>query len=89
MKQSLSISDIQKMFPEDHSEEAIHCLYDSFVQQYQKVSDLFVRQIQAADDTFDMGGAGLVTAVAAVSSLAKDMTQFLLRDKIQEGKTEK
>lgn len=89
LKQSLSISDIQKMFPEDHSEEAIRHLYDSFVRQYQKVSDLFVKQIQTADDTFEMGGAGLVTAVAALSSLAKDMTQFLLRDEIPEGEAEK
>ena len=89
LKQSLSISDIQKMFPADHSEEAIHHLYDSFVRQYQKVSDLFVKQIQTADDTFEMGGAGLVTAVAALTSLAKDMTQFLLRDEVPEEKTEK
>lgn len=80
LKQSLSISDIQKMFPEDHSEEAVRRLYDSFVRQYQKVSALFVQQIQAADDTFEMGGAGLVTAMAVLSSLSKDMTRFLLRE---------
>lgn len=89
LKQSLSISDIQKMFPQDHSEDAIHTLYESFVRQYQRVLALFVKQIQAADETFEMGGTGLVTAVAVLSSMSKDMTQFLLREETEAEQTEK
>ena len=88
LKQSLSISDIQKMFPQDHSEEAVHLLYDDFVSQYSKVFCLFIRQIQTADEALVTGG-GLITAAAVISSLSKDMTEFLLQDEDRAEKTEK
>lgn len=88
LKQSLSISDIQKMFPQDHSEEAVRLLYNDFVGQYSKVFGLFIHQIQTADEAL-LTGSGLITAAAVISSLSKDMTEFLLQDEDRTEKTEK
>lgn len=84
LKQSLSISDIQKMFPRDHSEEAIQALYGDFVCQYRKVSGAFARQVQTTEDLCAAGGKELILTAAVISSLAKDMTEFLLRSEEQE-----
>ena len=89
LKQSLSISDIQKMFPQDHSEEAVRLLYDDFVSQYRKVSCAFAKQIQTADAILAAGGRELITAAAVISSLSKDMTEFLLRNEEQPENPEK
>ncbi len=89
LKQSLSISDIQRMFPQDHSEEAIHKLYDDFVEQYRKVFGAFARQIQATDEVLIEGGSALITSAAVISSLSKDLTEFLLGCGEAADKTEK
>ena len=79
LKQSLSISDIQRMFPQDHSEEAICLLYGDFVRQYRRVSGVFARQVQTSEGLCAAGGKELILTAAVISSLAKDMTEFLLR----------
>ena len=84
LKQSLSISDIQKIFPQDHSEEAVRLLYGDFVRQYRKVSGAFARQVQSTEDLCAAGGKELILTAAVISSLAKDMTEFLLRSEEQE-----
>ena len=84
LKQSLSISDIQRMFPQDHSEEAICLLYGDFVRQYRKVSGAFARQVQTTEGLCAAGGKELILTAAVISSLAKDMTEFLLRSEEQE-----
>ncbi len=84
LKQSLSISDIQKIFPQDHSEEAVRLLYGDFVRQYRKVSGAFARQVQSTADLCAAGGKELILTAAVISSLAKDMTEFLLRSEEQE-----
>ena len=89
LKQSLSISDIQRMFPQDHSEEAIHKLYDDFVEQYRKVFGAFARQIQATDEVLIEGGSALITSAAVISSLSKDLTEFLLGCGETADRTEK
>ena len=89
LKQSLSISDIQRMFPSDHSEEAIRLLYGDFVRQYRKMSGAFVKQVQATEGVRAAEGKELILMTAVVSSLAKDMTQFLLQDGEKAEKPEK
>ena len=84
LKQSLSISDIQRMFPQDHSEEAICLLYGDFVRQYRRVSGAFARQVQTSEGLCAAGGKELILTAAVISSLAKDMTEFLLRSEEQE-----
>ena len=89
LKQSLSISDIQRMFPSDHSEEAIRLLYGDFVRQYRKMSGAFVKQVQTTEGVRAAEGKELILMTAVVSSLAKDMTQFLLQDGEKAEKPEK
>lgn len=84
LKQSLSISDIQRMFPQDHSEEAICLLYGDFVRQYRRVSGAFARQVQTSEGLCAAGGKELILTAAVISSLAKDMTEFLLRSQERE-----
>ena len=85
LKQSLSISDIQRMFPRDHSEEAIRLLYGDFVRQYRQVSDVFARQLGAAEELQGASGKELILTSAVLSSLAKDMTEFLLQEEPAEA----
>lgn len=85
LKQSLSISCIQRMLPEDHSEEAVQALYDDFVQQYRSVSAAFIRHIQSPGNSMlpDTGG-NLVTSTAVLSTLAKALTEYLLKNDTEE-----
>ena len=85
LKQSLSISDIQRMFPQDHGEEAIRLLYSDFVRQYRQVSDVFARQLGAAEELRGASGKELILTSAVLSSLAKDMTEFLLQEEPAEA----
>ena len=85
LKQSLSISDIQRMFPRDHSEEAVRLLYGDFVRQYRQVSDVFARQLGAAEELRGASGKELILTSAVLSSLAKDMTEFLLQEEPAEA----
>ena len=79
LKQSLSISCIQKMLPEDHSEEAVRQLYDDFVRQYRSVTKVFIRHVQSDGDTLlpDRNGSP-VTSSAIISNLSKSLTEYLL-----------
>ena len=89
LKQSLSISDIQRIFPPDPSEEAIRLLYGDFVCQYRKISDAFVRQVQDAPGVCAAGGQELILAAAVIASQAKDMTEFLLSEDTTQEKGKK
>lgn len=87
LKQSLSISCIQRMLPEDHSEEAVRRLYDDFVHQYHAVSRLFVRHVQpTADALLPDSGETPITSTAIISTLSKSLTEYLLQQ--PEGEEE-
>ena len=65
LKQSLSISCIQRMLPEDHGEEAARALYEAFVRQYRSsIRFLCALPIQGTcleirrDASLPLGGGG-------------------------------
>ena len=86
LKQSLSISCIQRMLPEDHSEQAVRQLYTEFVQQYRHCI-AFLRRIPLSGGEAVLSnwpllpedGGSLVTASAILSTLSKALTEFLLQ----------
>ena len=87
LKQSLSISCIQRMLPSDHSEEAARELYTQFLQQYRRSID-FIRGIPVKGDRMALeaggellveSGDGLILTTAILSTLSKSLTEFLLR----------
>lgn len=89
LKQSLSISCIQRILPADHSEEEIRRLYDDFVLQFRSVRTAFVCQAQEGGHPllFD-GSTSLLTSCAIISNLSTGLTEFLLREEPVE-QTEK
>ena len=85
LKQSLSISCIQRLLPEEHSEEAARQLYTEFVGQYRR-STGFLRELPMSNGLpvvgdgklLTGGGGSLVTTSAILSTLAKALTEHLL-----------
>lgn len=85
LKQSLSISCIQRMLPQDQSEEAVRRLYDDFVREYRAASQAFVRYVQSPESSLlPKGGGSFTTSTAVFATLAKDLTEYLLRDEDTE-----
>ena len=85
LKQSLSISCIQRILPSDHSEESVRQLYDDFVRQYRTVQKLFVRQAQSGEfPLFTDGSASILTSCAIISNLSTGLSEFLLREESEE-----
>ena len=88
LKQSLSISCIQRMLPEDHSEAAARTLYEDFVRQYRAsirfLCSLPVRGGQLAVERSAIlpieGGGSLITTSAILSTLSKSLTEYLLQE---------
>ena len=88
LKQSLSISCIQRMLPEDHSEAAARTLYEDFVRQYRS-SIRFLCSLPVQGRCLEIGreaslpleGEGsLVTTSAILSTLSKSLTEYLLQE---------
>ena len=88
LKQSLSISCIQRMLPPEHGEEEARRLYEDFVRQY-RAAVAFLRSLDLSGGELVLGGVGtpglggessLVTTSAILSTLSKDLTEFLLRE---------
>lgn len=88
LKQSLSISSIQRMLPEVHSEEAAHALYEDFVRQYRSAVrflcglPLAGRQVSVESGVnLPLEGEGsMVTTSAILAALSKSLTEFLLQE---------
>ncbi len=87
LKQSLSISCIQRMLPPDYGEEAARVLYTDFVRQY-RGTVAFLRGLEVHGGELRLGCAGtlgvdcggsLVTTSAILSTLSKALTEFLLQ----------
>lgn len=85
LKQSLSISCIQRMLPPDQSEEAVHRLYDDFVREYRAASQAFIQYVQSPESSLLPQGSGsLTTSTAVFATLAKDLTEYLLQEEETE-----
>ena len=88
LKQSLSISCIQRMLPQDQSEEAARALYEAFARQYRSsIRFLCALPIQGTcleirrDASLPLGGGdSLVTTSAILSTLSKSLTEYLLQE---------
>ena len=88
LKQSLSISCIQRLLPEDRSEETVRALYTDFVRQYRAASG-FLRGLPLSCEQVTLscgaslsleGDGSLVTTSAILSTLSKSLTEFLLQE---------
>ena len=98
LKQSLSISRIQRMLPADHGEEAVRELYTEFVARFRSTVG-FMRQLSFQDGhltpatldvTLPQSSGALVTTSAIFAALAKSLTEYLLQEKpAQAGQEEK
>ena len=89
LKQSLSISCIQRILPSDHSEESVRQLYDDFVRQYRTVREIFVRQTQSGElPLVTDDSTSILTSCAIISNLSTGLSEFLLREETEE-QTEK
>ena len=89
LKQSLSISCIQRMLPEDCSEGSVRTLYEAFVRQYRSsIRFLCSLPVQGNRLTIAADGASLalegegslVTTSAILSTLSKALTEYLLQE---------
>ena len=89
LKQSLSISCIQRMLPEDYSEETVRMLYEAFVRQYRSsIRFLCSLPVQGNRLTIAADGASLalegegslVTTSAILSTLSQALTEYLLQE---------
>ena len=88
LKQSLSISCIQRMLPLEHGEEDARTFYEDFVRQYRSAV-AFLRGLDFSGGELVPGSVGalgvggessLVTTSAILSTLSKALTEFLLQD---------
>lgn len=92
LKQSLSISCIQRMLPAGHSEEAVRAFYTDFVRKY-RASTNFLCSLTVGGDLRLPGGVrlplegegSLATTSAILSTLSKSMTEFLLEEEGDGG----
>ncbi len=90
LKQSLSISCIQRILPADHSEEEIRKLYNDFVLQFRMVRETFVCQAQkGGHPLLSDGSASLLTSCAIISNLSTGLTEFLLCEEPAEQNEKK
>ena len=88
LKQSLNISRIQRMLPEDHGEEAVRELYTEFVARFRSTVT-FMRHLSfqdgrllpvALDVALPQDSGALVTTSAIFATLAKSLTEYLLQE---------
>lgn len=85
LKQSLSISCIQRILPADYSEDEIRRLYNDFVLQFRTVRGTFVSQTQKGEHSLlTDGSVSLLTSCAIISNLSTGLTEFLLREEPAE-----
>ena len=82
LKQSLSISCIQRLLPADPAEATVRDLYEDFVRQFRDAAAAFARHVPASGEFLLPVSEGNLAAAAAIfSTLAKDLTEFLLQSR--------
>ena len=77
LKRSLSISSIQRLLPEDRTEESVRAFYNGFVRQYRDAVEALCAGLSSGrlvlENTEVFGSAAAIFSV-----LAKDLTEYLL-----------
>ena len=80
LKQSLSISCIQRMLPMEQNEETLQPFYLAFVEQYGAVQKSFIQHTRTED------AEKLLTSCAVLSTLSTELTEFLLHEETEKNK---
>ena len=87
MKQSLSISSIQRMLPEEVTEETLQPFYRGFVEQYHAVQNSFIQQTRKTEQPLlSRDTEKLLTSCAVISTLSTQLTEFLLHEESGKNK---
>ncbi len=85
LKQSLSISCIQRMLPPDQNEEDMAKLYNDFVQQYRVVQNIFTEQAKNGESPLFYNRTDtLLTSCAIISNLSTGLSEYLLHEEDTE-----
>lgn len=89
LKRSLSISSIQRLLPDDRSEESVRRFYTAFVGQY-RAAVASLRRMPPGSGTLPDAppageGGGMAVTSAVFAALAKSLTEFLLQPDGGEG----
>lgn len=86
MKQSLSISDVQKIIPPDSSEEEVRAVYEDYSEKFRRLALFFNQQVQsgaegirAPDQTGDNAVELLVIESALIAGFSKILAEKLIR----------
>ena len=80
MKQSLSISDVQKIIPADIPEEEVRAIYQEYSEKFRHIALFFNQQVQdAAEDirTPDQPGEAAVSRLVIESTLIAGFSKIL------------
>lgn len=94
LKNSVSISYIQQMIPLSLTEQEVHDIYNSFVEQHRRTTLYFVEQVNnqasqllASGASNDEAVSNIATAFAVVSGLSRMATEKLILMQEQEQMT--
>ena len=86
MKQSLSISDVQKVIPPDSSEEEVRAVYQDYSEKFRRLALFFNQQVQSAaegvrstEQSSDNAVELLVIESALIAGFSKILAEKLIR----------
>ena len=87
MKQSLSISDVQKVIPPDSSEEEVRVVYENYSEKFRRLALFFNQQVQsgaegirtATEQSCDNAVELLVIESALIAGFSKILAEKLIR----------
>ena len=86
MKQSLSISDVQKVIPPDSSEEEVRVVYENYSEKFRRLALFFNQQVQSGAEgirtpgqTGDNAVELLVIESALIAGFSKILAEKLIR----------
>ena len=86
MKQSLSISDVQKVIPPDSSEEEVRVVYENYSEKFRRLALFFNQQVQSGAEGIHTPGQSsdnavelLVIESALIAGFSKILAEKLIR----------
>ena len=86
MKQSLSISDVQKIIPPDSSEEEVRAVYENYSEKFRRLALFFNQQVQSGAEGIHTPGQSTDNAVellviesALIAGFSKILAEKLIR----------
>lgn len=86
MKQSLSISDVQKVIPPDSSEEEVRVVYENYTEKFRRLALFFNQQVQSGAEGIHTPGQSTDNAVellviesALIAGFSKILAEKLIR----------